>query len=44
VRKRDPYRYSLQFLSVLSLALPAATVCHCMLPGESAPPHSSGLT
>ena len=35
--------YSLQFLSVLSLALPAATVS-LHVPGESAPPHSSSLT
>jgi hypothetical protein len=28
--------------AILSLALPAATVCHCMLLGASAPPHSSG--
>ncbi len=28
----------------LSFALPSATVCHCMLDGESAPPHASAFT
>jgi hypothetical protein len=28
--------------SVLSLALPSSTVCHCILLGASAPPHTSG--
>ena len=36
--------YSRQALSVLSLAFAAATVCHCILVGASAPPHSSGRT
>jgi hypothetical protein len=31
------------FRSTLSLAFPAATVCHCMLLGASAPPQASGL-
>ena len=36
-------RYSLrQFLSVLSLIVASATVCHCIFEGTSAPPHSSG--
>jgi hypothetical protein len=29
--------------STLSLALAAAVVCHCMLPGASAPPRFNGL-
>ncbi len=40
VQSRD---YSLrQFLSVLSLILASAAVCHCIFEGTSAPPHSSG--
>ena len=31
-------------LSTLSFAFAAATVCHCILKGESAPPHANGLT
>ena len=33
---------SLRLYSTLSFALAAATVCHCMLLGESAPPRLSG--
>jgi hypothetical protein len=29
--------------SILSLAFAAVTVCHCMLPGASAPPRFNGL-
>ena len=29
--------------SILSFAFAAAVVCHCMLPGASAPPRFSGL-
>jgi hypothetical protein len=32
-----------QLRSHLSFALPSAIVCHCVLNGASAPPHSSGL-
>ena len=31
------------FRSTLSLAFPAAVVCHCMLVGSSGPPHASGM-
>jgi hypothetical protein len=34
----------LQLPSFRTLALPSAILCHCMLPGESAPPHSNRLT
>ena len=39
----SPPLYSRQLRSVLSFAFPSAIVCHCILNGASAPPHSSGL-
>jgi hypothetical protein len=43
-RLRDLLQRPQPLRSVLSLALPSAMVCHCMLLGASAPPQASGLT
>ena len=47
IEKCDSFHYSnhdRHCASVLSFALAAANVCHCMLLGASVPPHSSGFT